>query len=116
MPLHRLLNYAVPQIDPQSAKAKLDASRKPFLLDVREPDEYQNGHIPGATLIPLGELQRRIHELPRDCEIICVCRSGNRSATATRHLASAGYEAVNLAGGMLGWARQGLPVKRGASQ
>ncbi len=116
MPLHQLFGSPVPQLDPQSAKTKLDASPQPFLLDVREPDEYQIGHIPGAVLIPLGELQRRIHELPRDREIICVCHSGHRSGAATQHLVSAGYPAVNLAGGMLGWARHGLPIKRGASQ
>ncbi len=116
MPLPQFFAPPLPQLDPPAAKIKLDGSPAPFLLDVREPDEYQNGHIPGATLIPLGELRQRIHELPRDREIICVCHSGHRSGAATRHLVSAGYPAVNLSGGMIGWARHGLPVHRGARQ
>lgn len=86
---------------------------KPFLLDVREQDEFTAGHITGSSLIPLGQLARRLDELPRDQRIVCICRSGNRSGTATRLLRNNGLEAVNMAGGMLDWARQGLPITRG---
>ncbi len=103
----------IPQLDSTTAQAKLAAQPRPFLLDVRQPDEYQQGHISDAILIPLGELPRRINELPRDREIICVCRSGNRSGSATRYLITSGFQASNLSGGMLAWARAGLPVKRG---
>ncbi len=105
---------AIPQIDSASAQSRLADNDKPFLLDVRQPDEYRDGHIPGATLIPLGELPRRLDELPRDRQIICVCRSGNRSGSATRHLISAGFHACNLSGGMISWSRAGLPIQRGA--
>ncbi len=103
----------IPQLDSLAAQAKLKAQPKPFLLDVREPDEYRDGHIAGAKLVPLGELTQRLGELPRDREIICVCRSGNRSGTATRQLVAAGYTAVNLSGGMIGWAQKNLPIKKG---
>jgi rhodanese-related sulfurtransferase len=80
------------------------------LLDVREPEEYDAGHAPRATCIPLGELARHLEELPRDALIVCVCRSGVRSATAARALSAADFDAVNLAGGMQAWAADGLPV------
>ncbi len=104
---------SVPTIDPGQAQARLGARPQPYLLDVRQPDEYQSGHIPGASLIPLQELPRRIKDLPKDREIICVCRSGNRSHAATQQLTAAGYNAVNLQGGMINWSRHGLPVKTG---
>ncbi len=107
---------SVPSIDPGQAHARLGTKPQPYLLDVRHPDEYQAGHIPGARLIPLGELPRRIKDLPRDREIICVCRSGNRSHAATQQLKAAGYNAVNLQGGMINWSRHGLPIKKGSSK
>lgn len=80
------------------------------LLDVREQDEWDAGHAPGALHIPLGELPRRIAEIPVDGRIVVVCRSGSRSARATAWLEQGGYEAANLDGGMLAWAGAGLPV------
>ncbi len=108
-----LLGSTIPNLDATSAKEKLNTNSKPFLLDVRQPEEYREGHIAGATLIPLGELQQRMKELPRDRQIICVCRSGNRSSSATRFLVSAGYDAINLRGGMIDWANRGLAIKKG---
>ncbi|MEW5990949.1 MAG: rhodanese-like domain-containing protein [Chloroflexota bacterium] len=85
-----------------------------FVLDVREPDEWAAGHIPGATLIPLGELATRIGELPRDLSIVVVCRSGNRSAQGRDILLSAGFPAVtSLDGGMADWTAAGMPVETG---
>lgn len=80
------------------------------LVDVREPFEWNAGHAPGATHIPLGQLARRISELPQDKQIVLVCRSGNRSAQATAMLTSAGLDAANLTGGMAAWVRAGQPV------
>ncbi len=114
--LSSILGSPIPQLDPATAQAKLAEKVKPFLLDVRQPDEYREAHVAGAALIPLGELGRRVHELPRDRDIICVCRSGNRSGAATRHLISAGFKASNLSGGMIGWSRAGLPVKKGMAK
>ncbi len=101
------------QVDPLQAKARLSQKPAPTLLDVRQPEEYVDGHIAGAKLIPLGELQRRAKELPREREIICVCQSGSRSNSAVRFLSSSGYNAVNLKGGMINWLRAGLPVEKG---
>jgi rhodanese-related sulfurtransferase len=100
-------------IDSSEAKVRIEGANPPYLLDVREPYEFADGHIEGARLLPLGELGKRIGDLPRDREILVICRSGNRSGTATRHLAQAGYNATNLRGGMIGWQRAGYPIKRG---
>ena len=80
------------------------------LMDVRELDEWAAGHAPGARHIPLGQLDRRLHELPEGVTVVTVCRSGHRSAAAQRRLAAAGWDARNLAGGMQAWARAGLPI------
>ncbi|MEA3191591.1 MAG: sulfur-carrier protein adenylyltransferase/sulfurtransferase [Thermoplasmata archaeon] len=79
-----------------------------FILDVREPDEFEESRIPGAVLVPLGELPRRLEELPKDRRIVCVCAVGGRSARATDYLRSRGYDAVNLRGGMRAWLLAGL--------
>jgi len=80
------------------------------LLDVREQDEWDAGHAPDALHIPLGDLPDRVGELPADDRLLVVCHSGGRSARATAWLNGGGYDAVNLDGGMVDWARAGLPV------
>lgn len=80
------------------------------LIDVREHEEWDNGHAPGAVHIPLSELPARIEELP-DTELVIVCRSGGRSARATQWLNHAGFEARNLDGGMKAWWAAGLPLQ-----
>lgn len=97
-----------PQIGPRAAKALVDGGA--LLLDVREPDEWCTEHAPAATLLPVGRVHTRQHELPRDRRIVVVCRSGGRSAAVTASLRRAGFDAVNLAGGMCAWAAAGLPV------
>ena len=85
-----------------------------FVLDVRQPDEWEQAHIPGATLIPLGELQSRINEVPKDQEILVYCRSGNRSQEGRDILLAAGYENVtSMSGGINDWISQGLPTVSG---
>lgn len=82
-----------------------------YILDVREPSEWEQGHIPEAALIPLGELESRLSEIPKDQEIVVVCRSGNRSATGRDILLQAGFNQVtSMAGGMNEWTGQGLPT------
>jgi rhodanese-related sulfurtransferase len=81
-----------------------------FLLDVREPQEWRAGHVDGSTHIPMGHLGVRQEELPADQPIVCICRSGQRSATVTSALAGAGYEAHNLEGGLLAWVEARLPL------
>ena len=79
-----------------------------LLLDVREPSEWAAGHAPGAVHIPLGQLTAA--SLSAATRLLCICRSGNRSAQAVAALRRGGYDAVNVDGGMRAWLRQGLPV------
>jgi len=91
---------------------KLKNGKRPFVLDVREPSELREGYISGAKLIPLGQLNARMKELPKDREIVVVCRSGSRSASAARKLIAAGYTVANMKGGMLAWQWSKLPMKK----
>jgi adenylyltransferase/sulfurtransferase len=86
-------------------KRRLDARERVFILDVRNPEEYQICRIPGSTLIPLPELPRRFQELDRDREIIVHCKSGMRSLKAQHFLREKGFQRIkNLKGGILAWA------------
>ena len=94
----------VPEMQVEELKRTLDAGEDIFVLDVREPHEYQICNI-GGHLIPLGELPKRVHELDSSREIVAHCRSGVRSAKAVDFLRQAGFRKVrNLAGGILAWA------------
>ncbi len=94
----------VPTISVEELKQKLDAKADIFILDVREPHEYQICHLNGY-LIPVGDLPKRVHELDSSREIIAHCRSGVRSARAVNFLRRAGFKKVyNLTGGILAWA------------
>ena len=84
------------------------------LVDVREHDEWDAGHAPGALHIPLHDL--RPESIPAGAAVMCVCRSGNRSGTATRVLRAAGIDAVNVSGGMRSWSAAGFPVVRDDGQ
>ncbi len=93
-------------------KAKLNSGA--FILDVRQPEEYTSGHIPGATLIPISQLEKRANELPRDKEIIVVCRSGGRSAMGRDILKKAGFTKVSsMAQGMNAWKAADYPTVQG---
>lgn len=105
---------AAVDLDAVQARTRLEQKPRPYLLDVRQPEEFKEAHIAGANLIPLGELSGRLGELPRDQEILVVCRSGSRSGMAVRKLRSAGYQALNLRGGLIGWNRAGLPLRSGS--
>jgi rhodanese-related sulfurtransferase len=96
-----------PEIDPTEAWSTTPPS---LLLDVRELDEWDAGHAPEATHVPLGELPGALLDLQHGRTIVCICRSGGRSARATDYLREHGYPAINLAGGMRAWAEAGLPV------
>ncbi len=81
-----------------------------FVLDVRTPEEWVAGHVPDATLIPLNELSARLSELPKDQEIVIICRSGNRSAQARDILLENGFEQVtSVGGGFNNWTANGYP-------
>lgn len=97
--------HSIPAIDVVELEKRLGTKTPPFLLDVREPAEYQAGHIKGAVLIPLGSLPERLNDIPKDKPVVVICRSGNRSGRATAFLLGQGYKNVeNLAGGMNDWA------------
>jgi adenylyltransferase/sulfurtransferase len=88
-------------------KARRDRGEDPFVLDVREPHEYDINRIPGSTLIPLGDLSQRFTELDANREIVCQCKSGMRSARAAVFLREHGFKNVkNLKGGILAWVDQ----------
>ncbi|MFI6579111.1 rhodanese-like domain-containing protein [Nocardiopsis sp. NPDC050513] len=78
-----------------------------YLLDVREDDEWRSGHVPGAVHIPLGRLGERAGEIPQDRRVYVVCRVGGRSAQAVAALNQAGWDTVNVAGGMRAWEHAG---------
>ncbi|MFZ2361562.1 MAG: rhodanese-like domain-containing protein [Anaerolineae bacterium] len=117
---------AAPAAAPQSAAASLNlpatvdaktvnslrGNPDVVLIDVREPDEFAAGHIPEATLIPLGQLSSRLSEIPKDKTVVAVCRSGNRSGQATELLRQAGFDAHNMQGGMISWEQAGFDVQR----
>jgi rhodanese-related sulfurtransferase len=85
-----------------------------FILDVREPEEWIESHIPGATLIPLGELASRVDEVPQDQEVVVVCRSGNRSQQGRDILLAAGFEQVtSMSGGINQWKAAGFETVSG---
>ena len=94
-----------PEVDVEEAERLLAAGA--FLLDVREDDEWVAGHAPGATHVPLGQLEAQLDTLPRDRTIVCICRSGARSGRATDALLPLGFDIVNLVGGSQAWAVSG---------
>ena len=83
------------------------------VIDVREPDEYMSGHVPGARLMPLGQLPQDLGEVPRGERVYVICRSGKRSLAAVDLLARAGIDAVSVASGTDGWQNAGNPVTAG---
>jgi rhodanese-related sulfurtransferase len=102
----------IPSLTAQEAAARR-GKKGVVLVDVREPFEFDDGHIPGALPMPLGTVGARWKELSGHEQVIVVCRSGNRSAHATRQLHELGVkQAVNMTGGMISWASERLPVSR----
>jgi rhodanese-related sulfurtransferase len=97
--------------NPEIAVTELPADA--VLLDVREDDEWQAGHAPQAVHIPMGEIADRLDEIPEASPLYVVCRSGGRSARVTQYLNASGWDAVNVAGGMTGWARAGRSMESG---
>jgi rhodanese-related sulfurtransferase len=100
----------IPEIDVDELRPLQVAGAN--IVDVREPDEYEEGHVPGAQLIPLQEVPERIDELPTTGDIYLICKSGARSLRAAEYLAGQGYEVHNVAGGTMAWIDAGFPVDR----
>lgn len=107
---------SINQLEPGEVQTLASRSPRPYLLDVRTPGEYKQGHVVGAELIPLDELHTRMARIPKEREIICICASGSRSIAAARRLSTQGYKVSNLRGGMGRWVRAGLPVKTGLAK
>ncbi len=76
------------------------AANEGKLLDIREAEEWEQGTLPGAILIPMTEITERLDEVPKDAPLLCICRSGGRSQRVAEFLAHHGYEVANMAGGM----------------
>jgi phage shock protein E len=105
------LNLSV-NVDPNTVE-ELRHRDDVVVIDVREDYEYNDGHIPGATLVPLGQVPNRLDEIPQDKTVIAVCRSGNRSSQATNFLRQQGFDNVhNMTGGMNAWAQAGYEIEK----
>ena len=101
----------VPEIDIAEAARRRAAGAPVF--DVREPDEYHEGHVPGAPLIPLAQVPDQVDEFPTDREVLIICKSGGRSRRAAEFLRTKGVDAVNIAGGTMAWIDAGHDVVTG---
>jgi rhodanese-related sulfurtransferase len=106
--LDRLLGGGVDSLNAQQAREAIDAGA--VLIDVRTTREWNAGHAPFATHVPMDQLDRRLNRVTTGQQVVVVCRSGTRSRAVCRQLASAGYDARNLAGGLRAWDRAGLPL------
>lgn len=101
----------VPEIDIAEA-ARLHGTGTP-VIDVRQPEEYVEGHVPGAPLIPLAEVADRIAEVPAAGPVLVICKLGGRSRKAAEHLRAQGIDAINVAGGTMAWIDAGHRVVAG---
>ena len=99
----------IPEVSAVDAE---EGSAENVLLDVREADEWEAGRASRAQWIPMADLEGARFRLPMNRRIVCVCRSGARSARATESLIAWGFTATNMEGGMKAWAASGLPVVR----
>jgi rhodanese-related sulfurtransferase len=112
--LRNLMGQGVPSVDVKQAAEMQGDDVGALIIDVREPNEYAQLRARGAVLLPLGRLNNRVKDLPRDREILLMCRTGGRSANATQFLAANGFENVtNVSGGIVAWHNAGLPTTSG---
>jgi rhodanese-related sulfurtransferase len=104
----------VPEVAPADLQSRLSGGEQIVLIDVREPEEFARGKIPGAYTIPRGVLEMQVDgRLPREATVVLYCGGGGRSALAAKSLADMGYEKVeNLQGGWSAWTNSGLPVEQ----
>lgn len=100
-------------ITSREARALLEKNKNIFLLDVRTPQENSQARLPGTVLIPIGEFERRIGEVPRNRTILVYCAVGSRSKPVAEYLSRNGYKNVyNMTDGIVGWYRNGFPIQR----
>jgi sulfur-carrier protein adenylyltransferase/sulfurtransferase len=104
----------VPEVAPADLQSRLSGGEQIVVIDVREPEEFARGKIPGAYTIPRGVLEMQVDgRLPLESTVVLYCGAGGRSALAAKSLADMGYEKVeNLQGGWGAWVNSGLPVER----
>lgn len=102
---------SVPEIEIDELAARGSATT---VIDVRQPDEYESGHVPGAVLIPLAEVPDRLGEVPTDEPVYVICQSGGRSRRASEFLVAQGVDATNVAGGTKAWIESGREVVTGS--
>jgi rhodanese-related sulfurtransferase len=100
---------AIPEVDAAEAHERVTRGGA-VLLDVREIDEWNAGHAPDATHLPMSEIESRVLEIPHDRTLVAICRSGARSGRVVAFLIGQGYDAVNVTGGMKAWHANGLPM------
>ena len=98
------MQFGVPEVEATAV------ARDAVVLDVREDDEWEAGHVAGSTHVPLSELMARLDEVPATDPLVVVCRVGARSAQVAAWLRGQGRDAVNLAGGLESWAAAGRPL------
>jgi rhodanese-related sulfurtransferase len=105
---------SVPEVAPADLQSRLSGGEQIVLIDVREPEEFARGKIPGAYTIPRGVLEMQVDgRLPREATVVLYCGGGGRSALAAKSLADMGYDNVeNLQGGWTAWTNSGLPVEQ----
>ncbi len=101
----------LPEIDVDELDRRRSAGT--VVIDVRQPDEYAEGHVPGARLIPLAEVPDRLDEVPSDEAVLVICKSGGRSLRAAEFLAGHGRDVTNVAGGTMAWIESGREVVPG---
>ena len=104
----------VPEVAPADLQSRLSGGEQIVVIDVREPEEFARGKIPGAHTIPRGVLEMQVDgRLPREVAVVLYCGAGGRSALAAKSLVDMGYDKVeNLRGGWSAWTNSGLPVER----
>lgn len=93
----------------------LELETNAWVLDVREDDEFADGHVPNVHHIPLGQLPDKFHLIPKEEKIFVICRSGARSQSGADYLIGQGYNAISVAGGTMGWISSGRDVSFDAS-
>ena len=104
---------SIPTVAVADLAASLATRPDALVVDVREPQEYASGHVPGAVSMPLSTVPVRHHELPRDLTVHLICQAGGRSAQAAAWLAKQGYRVANVTGGTGAWIGQGHRVVTG---
>lgn len=108
----------VSHVNAEELKSLLeDAGRSAVVIDVREPEEYEQAHIEGLPLIPMGEIAPWTEKLDPEKEYVFVCRSGRRSFEVAKYFQNSGFSRVhNFSGGMLNWIEQGNPIAAGPAE